>query len=133
MRHGLRGVLRVVTLAALTVAAAAPVGAEESGDATVCPVCSQAGHRAPSYPTKAGLTLLRGAANMLLGWTELFRQPVKAAEQHENVLTGVARGVGSTVTRTAAGLGEVLTFWTPKTKDGYVHFANDCPICMGKK
>ncbi len=99
----------------------------------VCPICGRASDDQADYGTKAGSTLARGAANTLLGWTEIIRQPAQEVKEGGNVLTGVAHGVGNGVGRTLAGLGEVLTFWTPKMKTGYIHFANDCPVCMGKK
>ena len=91
----------------------------------VCPICGRANDENADYGTKAVSTLERGAANTLLGWTEMIRQPAQEAKAGGNVLTGIAHGVGSGVTRTLAGVGDVLTFWTPKTKHGYHHFSND--------
>jgi putative exosortase-associated protein (TIGR04073 family) len=85
-----------------------------------------------TYPSKAGHTLLRGTANTLLGWTELIRRPAQEVKAGGNVFTGIAHGVGSSVTRTLSGAAEVLTFWTPKIQHSYVHFAHDCPICANK-
>ena len=104
-----------------------------AGEAPVCPICKKAGDQTASYSSKAGYTLARGTANTLLGWTELIREPAAEVRGGGNVLTGIAKGVGRSVTRTMGGVGELLTFWTPKTKSGYVHFANDCPICMGRR
>ena len=116
----------------LAVGAALLLGG--SGTAlAACPICGRASDESANYPTKAGSTLVRGASNTLLGWTELFRQPVDEVKSGGNVVTGIGKGVGQTVKRTLAGLGEVLTFWTPKVDDSYVHFAKDCPICMGKQ
>ena len=98
-----------------------------------CPVCAKASDESTSYPAKAGSTLVRGATNTLLGWTELFRQPVNEVKGGGNVVIGIGKGVGQTVKRTLAGVGEVLTFWTPKVQDSYIHFSKDCPICMGKQ
>mgnify|MGYP001618989348 CR=1 FL=1 len=98
----------------------------------VCPVCNTAGSDATSYASHAGSTLMRGVANTALGWTELIRQPVQTVQGGGNVLVGIGNGLGYSVKRTAAGVGELLTFWMPKTNDRYTHFANDCPICMGK-
>ena len=106
--------------------------AEESKK-MVCPICGHATEGTVSYPTKAGKTLVRGAANTLLGWTELIRQPAQEAKAGGNVFMGIGKGVGEGVKRTLAGVGEILTFWTPKVQDHYVHFANDCPLCMGKQ
>lgn len=100
---------------------------------TICPICKQANDQASNYSTNASHTLARGAANTILGWTEVIRQPAEEVKEGGNVFTGILRGVGKGVKRTLAGAGEVLTFWTPKTSRGYVHFAHDCPLCMGKK
>ena len=99
----------------------------------VCPICGRVSNPNADYATKASLTLARGAENTLLGWTELFRQPVDEVKGGGNVVTGIGKGIGQSVTRTLGGLGEVLTFWTPKVQNRYVHFSNDCPICMGKQ
>ena len=108
---------------------AAPHMARAEGRAAQCPVCAKASDHTTSYPSKAAHTLCRGAANTLFGWTELLREPVDEAKAGGNVLTGIANGLGQSVRRTLAGAGEVLTFWTPKTRSGYLHFADDCPIC----
>lgn len=97
--------------------------------ATTCPICGRVTDSA-SYADKAGNTLVRGASNTFFGWTELLRQPVQEVKAGGNAFIGIGKGVGEGVKRTFAGLGEVLTFWTPKTQDGYVQFATDCPICM---
>ena len=98
----------------------------------ICPICAKTGDDA-SYSAKAGNTLVRGATNTLLGWTELIRQPADEVKSGGNVITGLAKGVGQGVTRTLEGAAEVLTFWVPKSKTGYLHFAHDCPVCMGKR
>ena len=98
-----------------------------------CPVCGKASEESGNYSSHAGYTLVRGAANTTMGWTELIRQPVDEVRRGGNILTGLAKGVGCGVTRTLQGGGEVLTFWVPKSKSGYLHIANTCPICMGKK
>ena len=96
----------------------------------VCPICHRAVDASTSYPEKAGKTLVRGAANTVLGWTELISEPVQEAKNGGNVFVGIGKGVGMTVQQTAAGLGELLTFWTPKVNNQYVKFATDCPIRM---
>lgn len=116
--------LGVVVLVGLS----APLSAEEQ--AVVCPICTRASNDATSYPSKAGCTLARGTANTLWGWTELIRQPALAAKEGDNALVGVAQGLSDSVKRTAVGLAEVLTFWTPKTARGYLDLAEDCPLCM---
>ena len=117
--------------AALLFGGSGAVFAETTG--VICPVCKKAGNTQAGYPSKAGHTLVRGTANTLLGWTELIRQPANEVKEGGNVFVGLGKGVGETLKRTFGGIGEVLTFWTPKMKNGYVHFSNDCPICMGKR
>ena len=97
---------------------------------TECPICRQAADKnTPDYQTKAAHTLARGATNALFGWTEIIRQPAEEVKAGGNVFTGILKGVSQGVGRTIAGAGEVLTFWTPKSKTGYLHFSTDCPIC----
>ena len=115
----------------LWLAAPRAAGAEER--AALCPVCAKASDDATPYSSKAAHTLSRGAANILFGWTELLREPVDEAKAGGNVLAGIANGVGQSVQRTLAGAGEVLTFWTPKTRSGYLRFADDCPICRQRR
>ena len=118
--------LLVVTL--LMLAGAGSASANEK----ICPICQRAGNAGATYPEKAGNTLVRGTANALLGWTEVIRQPAEEVKRGGNVFVGIANGVGHSISRTVAGLGEVLTFWTPKLNNEYVQFSKDCPICMGK-
>lgn len=131
MRGHVKWWLGVTVGVAILIGCSSPVRAEETG--TICPVCAKASAEDATYPVKAGYTLVRGATNTLLGWTELLRQPAAEVKAGGNVLTGIGKGVGQTVTRTLGGLGEVLTFWTPKVQNSYVHFSHDCPICMGKQ
>ena len=95
----------------------------------VCPICGRTDDDTMAYPTKAGHALLRGASNVLFGWTELIRQPAEEAQDGGNLFTGFVHGIGSGVSRTVAGAGDILTFWTPKTSQGYMRFTHDCPVC----
>ena len=76
---------------------------------TACPVCAKASDESTTYPAKAGCTLVRGATNTLLGWTELFRQPVNEVKGGGNIVTGVGKGVGQTV----GGIAHLVTFPIP--------------------
>ena len=96
----------------------------------VCPICGRVSDPSATYSTKAGSTLVRGAANAAFGWTELISEPVHEVKHGGNVLVGIGKGVGRTLTRTLSGLAEVLTFWTPKVNNRYIEFSTDCPICM---
>jgi putative exosortase-associated protein (TIGR04073 family) len=117
----------------LAVGLGGPRGAVAADQRAVCPICRQASDDTVDYPTKAGHTLVRGATNTLLGWTELLRQPAQEVKEGGGVFTGIAKGLGQSVTRTFAGAGELLTFWTPKVRHRYLYFARDCPVCMGKR
>ena len=112
---------------------AADASSHPARSAVICPICGRANQPNADYPTKAGATLTRGLTNTLLGWTELFRRPVEEVKTGGNVVNGMGKGVGYSVQRTLSGLGEVLTFWTPKVQGTYVRFSDDCPVCMGKQ
>ncbi len=112
------------------VGIAPPALAEEP--ARVCPVCAAANDSSANYPTKAGSTFVRGATNTLLGWTELIKQPAREAKAGGSVFTGIAKGLGQGLQRTAGGIAEVLTFWTPKMNNEYLQFTKNCPVCAGK-
>ena len=75
------------------------------------------------------MTLVRGMTNTTFGWTELLTQPSAEVERGGNLATGIGRGVGYAMKRTAAGLGELFTFWVPKGTNGYPVLVEDCPIC----
>jgi len=129
MRTASRHVIGLLFIALLTLAGGSSASAEEA----ICPICQRAGNAGAPYGEKMGNTLVRGTANTLMGWTEIIRQPAEEAKKGGNVLAGLANGLGRSIQRTAAGIGEVLTFWTPKMNEEYVQFAQDCPICMGNK
>ncbi len=122
VRHVIIGILAALTLPASALAT----------EAEVCPVCGQMRDPAVTYQAKAGHTLVRGAANTLFGWTELIRQPAAEAKGGGNVFAGIAKGVGQGLRRTVGGVGELLTFWTPKVQDNYLQFSHDCPLCVGQ-
>jgi len=105
----------------------------QSPPGAVCPICSRLTHPQP-YPAQAGTLLARGAVNTLLGWTEMIRQPAQEAKEGHNVLTGIGKGINRSVKRTLSGAGELLTFWMPRNqRDRATAFAEDCPLCMGRK
>ncbi len=118
----------IATLASLS-AWSPPAMAEERRQ---CPICMYAGRSESTYPQNAGHTLARGAANALLGWTDVIRQPAREVKRSGNLAAGVLDGVSSGVVRTFSGLGEVLTFWIPKVGEHYVRFSRDCPVCEGQ-
>ena len=105
-----------------------PMGAAAAEEPQMCPICLKANNDDVSYQEKATYTLARGLLNFGLGWTELIRKPAKAAEKGGNVLAGIAIGAAASVTRTIGGLGEILTFWTPRVGKDYIHLSRDCPL-----
>ena len=100
---------------------------------TTCPICNVANDHAAPYPQKASSTLVRGALNTAFGWTELLVQPTQEVKEGGNFMTGIGKGVGFAAKRTVFGLGELLTFWTPKGRGGYLDLNKDCPVCMGRR
>lgn len=112
--------------------AGAPAQAEETASpaSTICPICHRANDQTLPYTQKAGATLVRGATNLIFGWTELLVQPASEVQKDGDLVRGIGKGLGQSVTRTAAGLGELLTFWVPKGKDGYLSLTTTCPICL---
>ena len=128
--RGLTSVVRATFVSCvLMLSFAGPARAAENQQ---CPICAKANSEQATYSQKASSTLVRGATNTLLGWTELIRQPADEVKSGGNVITGLAKGVGQGLTRTLEGAAEILTFWVPKSKTGYLRFAHDCPVCMGK-
>lgn len=118
--------IRIALVAWLMLAAPAPTRAEDTG--AMCPICTRT--RSHAYGEKAGSTLARGAANALLGWTELIAQPASEAKRGGNLAVGLGKGVSQGAMRTFGGVAEVLTFWMPKVENEYLHFSEDCPLCM---
>jgi len=67
-----------------------------------------------TWGEKAGGKLKYGATNLLLGWTSLFREPVKASKAGENLFTGIGRGIWDAVGQTVGGAVDVVTFPVPQ-------------------
>lgn len=111
---------------------ATPAHAEQQQQQGLCPICRVANSQTSAYPEKVGSTLVRGAANTAFGWTELLVEPTAEVKAGGNLLTGIGKGVNMAMKRTVLGVGELLTFWTPKGQNGYLTLNHDCPVCMGK-
>src|SRR3989338_5762988 len=60
-----------------------------------------------------GARIGNGLSNALLGWSEIFFRPGKVAAEGGNPIVGFFRGIGNAITRTAGGVIEIATFWTP--------------------
>jgi len=126
--HARRAHAAFILAAGLLAVSAPAMAEEEKPQPKLCPICSKLEGANPSYGEKAGNTFTRGLLNFGLGWTEMIRQPGKAAREGKDVFHGVANGLAFSARRTLRGIGEVLTFWTPKIQDEYIHFSDDCPI-----
>jgi len=113
---------------AIVLLGAPPLGRAEDPPAR-CPICQTANDPKAGYGRRASTTLLRGAINAGFGWTELLVNPAEEVNAGGRLLVGVGRGMGLALTRTASGLGELLTFWAPRRKDPAQSLATDCPIC----
>ena len=125
------GLMGMVVLSAGTDPALSESNLPESKQADsrpLCPICTSANNDRAPYAEKAGNTLVRGALNFGFGWTELILQPAQEAKSGGNIISGVGKGLSHSFSRTLGGLGELLTFWTPKWKDRYVHFSQNCPL-----
>ena len=124
--------IRPIAIAALSlgllVGAMPPVRAEEPR--MRCPICGRITNQQAGYSQRAGATLARGVLNTAFGWTELLVEPTAEVNAHGNLVVGVGKGIGYAVTRTALGIGELLTFWAPKDGKNTVPLVTDCPICF---
>ena len=67
-----------------------------------------------TYGDQAVGKLKFGARNVLAGWTELFREPVRAGKAGENVLVGIGRGVWYAVGQEIGGALHLVTFPIPQ-------------------
>ena len=126
----------LVSASLVLLAGAQALQAEEqhrSEEPRLCPICRAANSQSAPYTEKAGSTFMRGATNTAFGWTELLTQPTEEVKTGGNLLIGVGKGMNQAVRRTFLGVGELLTFWTPKGPKGYLTLNHDCPICMGRQ
>ena len=121
-------ILTRLTLGVMLLGATAvSVAAEET--TKQCPICHHANNQAAPYAEQASSTLLRGALNTAFGWTDLLVEPVSEVQAKGNLATGLGKGVSHALKRTAQGLGELVTFWVPRSKTSGPPLATDCPIC----
>ena len=94
-----------------------------------CPICRHANKPSAPYAETTSSTLLRGALNTAFGWTELLVEPAAEVQRQGDLVTGLGKGVSLAVKRTVLGLGELVTFWVPRSKASEAPLATDCPIC----
>lgn len=76
-----------------------------------CGLCEAA--ESQSFAKSAVGKIERGAVNILLGWTNLFAQPIQSGRSGGNVLAGIGNGFGYTLLRTIQGVVELGLFWLP--------------------
>ena len=65
-----------------------------------------------AYPVRMPYRILRGAANIALGWTEVILRPI-GENQTESFTEALATGVANTLIRFTAGATDIATFWVP--------------------
>lgn len=51
-----------------------------------------------------------GAKNLLLGWTDIFAEPTRAAREDEPLLAAQIKGIGDGILNTFGGVAHLLTF-----------------------
>lgn len=74
------------------------------------------GMAVPSYAANAGEKLRRGLANFATGWVEIpiaMDKAIKESNPVFGVLIGTVKGTVKGITRTAAGVYDVVTFPIP--------------------
>ena len=72
-----------------------------------------------------------GLKNTLLGWTELIRQPIHHAREHEKPLIGTVQGLGvgieNAVVYTVGGILHLVTFPVTNLDVPLPHDGVECP------
>lgn len=63
-----------------------------------------------TYSEKATGKLKYGLTNAILGWTSLFREPMQASQDGDNVLVGIGRGIWNAAGQTVGGALHAVTF-----------------------
>ena len=92
-----------------------------------CMVCGNL--KSDDVTRTVGSRLGNGLSNAAFGWTEIFFRPGKVVAEGGNPLVGFFRGIGNAIARTAGGVVQVATFWTPGES---VVKIDDCPMCAYK-
>lgn len=76
-----------------------------------CGLCEAA--ESQSFAKSAVGKIERGMVNILLGWTNLFAQPIQSGKTGGNVWSGIGNGFGHMLIRTVQGVVELGLFWLP--------------------
>ncbi|OGW87185.1 MAG: hypothetical protein A3C35_00540 [Omnitrophica bacterium RIFCSPHIGHO2_02_FULL_46_11] len=85
-----------------------------------CGLCEAA--ESHNFSTSAPGKIGRGLVNILLGWTNLFTQPVHAGSSGGNLWSGIGKGFNYFFLRTVQGVTELGVFWLPPAKvEGLKH------------
>lgn len=64
------------------------------------------------YAARIPYKIIRGAANIALGWTEIFLRPF-GENGTESVGEALSMGGAHTLMRLAGGITDITTFWVP--------------------
>lgn len=64
------------------------------------------------YPVRIPYRILRGAANIGLGWTEMFLRPF-GEYKTESVGEAIGQGAANGFIRAGVGIMDITTFWVP--------------------
>ncbi len=67
----------------------------------------------PTYNSEVAVKLRFGLKNTLLGWLDLFIEPVRAGRhcnEGENVVTGIGKGLMDAIYNTVGGVLQLATF-----------------------
>ena len=118
---------RLLLLVVVMVFAASFVYAAEGKEVKGCGACSNL--QSDDMAQRYGARVCNGLCNAALGWSEIFFRPGKVAAAGGNPVVGFFTGLGNAISRTAAGVVEVVTFWTPGNS---VVKIDDCPMCAYK-
>ena len=71
------------------------------------------------FESEVTAKLGRGVTNVLFGWTEIFRTPIRVAEPANDgimkaIFWGIPLGIARFVGRTLVGVYEIATFYAPQ-------------------
>lgn len=88
---------------------AAPLTLSLTKDYTASPWTHEVG-----YSNQAVAKLGFGIKNLLLGWTDLFREPYEASQGGKNVVEGIGAGLKDTIENELGGVVHVVTFLLPQ-------------------
>jgi len=118
---------KLVLFVIVMVFAASFAYAAEEKEGKVCGACSNL--QSDDMSQRYGARVCNGLCNAALGWSEIFFRPGKVAAAGGNPVMGFFEGLGNAISRTSAGVVEIVTFWTPGKS---VVEIDDCPMCAYK-